>query len=113
MLRVSRQRLASSHARLRLGGRASDAEPYLVGSPGHAAGFINEGEHCQVGVDRGPLQQVQTILVVNELHIAPVNALSSIFLLWHKGSSQISSSQTGSSQTSSSQTSSIMSKMNP
>jgi len=85
------------------GRKACDAESYLVGSPGHAAGFINEGEHCQVGVDRGPLQQVQAVLVVNELHIAPVDALGSVLLLWHKGSSQ----------TSSSQTSSIMSYMNP
>ncbi len=89
MLRMSMQRSGCTYTLLKL--KASDAESYLVSSPGHAAGFIYEGEHSQVGVDRGPLQQVQTVLVVDELHIAPVNALSSIFFLWHTGSSQTSS----------------------
>ncbi len=89
MLRMSMQRSGCMYPLMTLKAlKAFDAESYLVGSPGHAAGFINEGEHSQVGVHRGPLQQVQAVLVVNELHIAPVNALSSIFLLWHKGSSQ-------------------------
>ena len=64
------------------GGKAQTAAAtYLISCSGHAAGFIDEGEHSKRGVDRGSLQQVQAILVVYELHIAPVNALSSILLL--------------------------------
>ena len=54
---------------------------YLVGGSRHSAGLINEGEDSQGGVDWGPLQQVQTLLIVDELHIAPVNTLSSILFL--------------------------------
>ena len=57
---------------------------YLISGPRHSAGLINEGEDSQAGIDRGPLQQVQAILVVNKLHIAPVNALSSILFLQSK-----------------------------
>ena len=54
---------------------------YLVGGSGHTAGLINQGEDSQRGVDWGPLQQIQADLIVYELNVAPVNALSSILLL--------------------------------
>ena len=57
------------------------AAAYLISCSGHAASFVNEGEHGKGGVDRGPLQQVEAVLVVYEFHIAPVNALGSILLL--------------------------------
>ena len=59
------------------------AAAYLISCSGHAASFVNEGEHSKGRVDWRPLQEVKAVLVVYELHIAPVNALSSILLLHH------------------------------
>ena len=53
----------------------------LVSCPRKPAGLVNEWEHRQGRSIGGPFQQIQTLLVVNELDIAPVNAFSSILLL--------------------------------
>ena len=54
---------------------------YLIGGPGKTTGFVDEGEDRQSRCAGGAFQQIQALLVVDELHIAPVDALPGILLL--------------------------------
>ena len=57
------------------------ANLHLVGGAGQAAGLVDEREDGHGGRSRAALQQIQAVLVVDELNIAPVDALLRILLL--------------------------------
>ena len=54
---------------------------HLVGGAGQAAGLVDEGEDREGGRVGRALQAVQAVLVVDELHVGPVDALSRVLLL--------------------------------